>query len=72
MEPKPGIKTSEFWGKTVAQLVGIICIALAWTGTEVPPELQEKMIVGGMSLVGGVEAIYDVIRGVAKTKGGLR
>ncbi len=57
-KPKPGIKTTEFWGKTLLQLT-IILNQIFKLGIELDNQTA-------MTIVGGLEAIYHVVRGVTK------
>jgi hypothetical protein len=62
MIPKPGVKTTEFWGKTLLQLV-IILNMLFGLGIEMSAEQA-------MVIVGGLEGIYALVRGLVKRKEG--
>lgn len=55
---KPGIKTTEFLGKTLIQL-GLILNLLFDLGVEINDE-------AALTIVGGLEAIYNIVRGVTK------
>lgn len=54
-DPKPGWKTTEFWGTAVAALVPLLNTALGW-----------NLPVEGMVAVAGSIAAYVVSRGMAK------
>ena len=56
---KKGIKTSEFWGKTLLQ---VLTLAFGLMG-ESPP-LDEQT---ALTIVAGLEAIYTVARAITKT-----
>ena len=52
---KPGIKTTEYWGKNLTQIFTVILMLLK----VIEPELCAKV-------VAFVEAVYAVSRGIAK------
>ena len=56
---KRGIKTSEFWGKVVIQIIAIVG---ALSGT-ISPELATLVI-------GIIEGLYGIGRSIVKFKGG--
>lgn len=55
---KPGLKTTEFWSKALIQLA-LIANMLFDLGVEIDDQTA-------LTIVGGLEAIYNVVRGVAK------
>lgn len=54
---KDGIKTTEFWGKTLVQILTVVVSLKPETGLD--PEM-------GVAIVAGIEAIYNLVRGVVK------
>lgn len=56
---KPGIKTTEFWGKLVIQ-VTVALNAIFDLGIDITDEIA-------MAIIGGLEAIYNIVRGIVKT-----
>ena len=57
---KPGIKSSEFWGKVVVQ---VLALAALFGLVDLDIESQEAV---AFAVAGIVEAAYSVGRGIAK------
>jgi len=55
---KPGIRTTEFWGKTLLQLV-LILNMLFGLGIDLDHQTS-------MGIVAALEGVYNVTRGMAK------
>lgn len=57
---KPGIKTTEFWGKLILQLVLVINSIF---GLGIEMSLEQSL-----TIAGALEAVYAISRGIAKRK----
>jgi len=60
-----GMRTSEFWGKIIIQLIGVV-VAMGWVPIAVGDEATQLI---GAILLALPEAGYAVGRGLAKSKG---
>jgi len=58
--PKPGVKTTEFWGKTIVQGSILLAMLTGVDGLEISPEVA-------LGIVGFVEAAYAAARGWTKS-----
>lgn len=64
-QPKPGWKTTEFWGARMTQIASLVAMVAAYK-YNLPLDFQEKIVTLGMSVIGAVEAGYSISRGLAK------
>lgn len=55
---KPGVRSTEFWGKSLLQLVLILNMLF-----DLGIDLDEQ---ASMTIVAGLEGIYALVRGIAK------
>lgn len=53
---KPGIKSTEFWGKSAAQ---VLVVVAALAGVEIEPAVA-------LAAVAGLEAVYTIGRTIVK------
>jgi len=63
---KPGWKTTEFWGKNLAQLVALGAMVAALKGHNVTPEQQQVIVQAGITVIGGLEGLYMGFRSLVK------
>ena len=56
---KPGVRTSEFWGKTIVQASILLAMVTGNDSLEMSPEVA-------FGIVGFIEAAYAVARGWTK------
>lgn len=57
-EPKPGIATTEFWGKSAIQMLLLVAMIF-----NLDVEITDAQV---LSIVGGLEAAYTVGRSITK------
>lgn len=58
-QTKPGVKTSEFWGKTLVQASIVLAMVTGVADLEISPDVA----VGAIAFV---EAVYGYVRGRTK------
>jgi len=65
-DPKPGIRTTEFWITSVVAIVGAIMAFLPVAAEAEPTTLEIVRQIGGIILAAGAAMGYTVSRGMAK------
>lgn len=63
---KPGYQTTEFWGKLVVQLIGLL-VVFGIIQTDEQGHAQEV----ALGFIAALEALYQVIRGIVKRSAGV-
>jgi hypothetical protein len=65
---KPGYRTTEWWGKNMAQFVTIAAMLVSAFGLSLTTDQISEITKFGLLVVGLVESSYAVSRGFAKKK----
>ena len=72
-EIKPGYKTTEFWGKSLVQIIAVGSTILQLTGNQtITPEQQQVAVTTGLAVIAGIEIVYNGARSLVKFIAELR